>query len=149
MVRPTVRSSLDPLTKTKTKCAWVVPVLGAESNHALAPSGIDLFSYTNERGGSIPGMLDWLAPFCAANATNWPWPMTRNPGESVAGELPRCRIIYSWAALLFPAKRDAYSSIAETASSAPASYFAPFMRSSADFTRLFFAKSDDVNAFLS
>lgn len=88
-------------------------------------------------------MLDWLAPYCAANGTNWPYKMTNNSGEGIAGELPRCRIVYSWAALLFPSRYDTYSSIAEAGSAAEASYFAPFMRSSADFTRLFFFKSDD------
>lgn len=88
-------------------------------------------------------MLDWLAPYCADNGTNWPWKMTNNTGEGTSGELPRCRIIYSWAALLFPSRHGTYSSIATAASGAEASYFAPFMRSSADVTRLFFFKSDD------
>lgn len=108
-------------------------------------TSIDLFTYKNKRGGGILKMLDWLAPYCAANGTNWPWKMSNNSGEGIAGELPRCRIVYSWARLLFPDRHDMYSSIVDGASKGEASYFAPFLRSSADFTRLFFFKSDDLH----
>ena len=33
---------------------------------------------------------------------NWPFPMTGNRGETIAGALPRCRLVFTVASLLYP-----------------------------------------------
>lgn len=69
----------------------------------VAVDDVDLLHYVGKQGGSVHTAVDWLAPICKANATNWPFPMTNNSGETLAGALPRCRLVFKFASLLFSA----------------------------------------------
>ena len=37
----------------------------------------------------------------------WPFPMTNNSGEQTAIELPRCRLAFNWAGLIYPGAEGA------------------------------------------
>lgn len=76
-------------------------------------------------------------------AQNWPFPMTNNSGESIAAELPRCRMIFTMAALLYPpadggGKGGEYDRVAE-ASSTAADVFITLGMSMLSYTRLLFS----------
>ena len=108
----------------------------------IEESAADLLRYSNpESGGSIHKALSWLAPICKANATNWPFPMTNNSGESVETYLPRCRLIFNWAGLLFtPAEGGSdFAAVARGSSTAKDAYTTNAL-STLDYTRLLFSE---------
>ena len=106
------------------------------------PSAADLLHYASPGGGSILAALDWLAPYCKDNATTWPFPVTNNSGEGIATYLPRCRLVYNWASLLF-ARTDnrsvEYRRIAANSSTARDGYAGLPGLSTLDYTRLLYS----------
>jgi len=106
------------------------------------PGAADLLHYANSRGGSILTALDWMAPYCKDNATSWPFPLTNNSGEGIVTYLPRCRLVYNWAALLFESmeRGDEYRQIADDSSTAADGYAGLPGLSTLDYTRLLYSE---------
>jgi hypothetical protein len=74
---------------------------------------------------------------------NWPFPMTGNRGETIAGALPRCRLVFTVASLLYPEAEGGgqdgrYARIAAGSSTA-ADDFESLGLSMASYTRLLFS----------
>jgi hypothetical protein len=97
-----------------------VEVVRAAHNVPLSPAAANVGHYISPKGGSIQGALNWLAPFCKDNATTWPFRMTNNSGEELKSELPRCRLVYNWAGLVYGTER--YAAVAATAATAADGY---------------------------
>lgn len=126
----------------------MLSVLVNESTRLARTSGIsvgdvDLLNYVGKQGGSVRTAVDWLAPICQANASNWPFPMTNNSGETLAGALPRCRLVFKFASLLFPADEGGgeggrFARIAAGSSTAPDD-FCSLGLSMVSYTRLVFS----------
>ena len=60
----------------------------------------ELYTYTNAKGGGILKALEYLAPFCAANGTGWPWPVSPVLPISTS-YLSRCKLIFHQAGLQY------------------------------------------------
>ena len=88
-------------------------LLGAQASEEV----IDLLNYSDPvTGGSVTEALEFLVPICVSNGTLWPFPMTNNTDETIAGVLPECRLIFHRASLpdaygSDPARRERYQRV--------------------------------------